>query len=101
MKQIILLLATTIFMMAAGVANAETVGEKVYNKNCAMCHKLNGKGGTIGPDLSKIGARMKEKQIKSKIASPKSSNPTSSMPSFQSLSKADIDAIADMLKKLK
>jgi putative heme-binding domain-containing protein len=34
--------------------NAEN-GEKVFRARCASCHKVNGRGGVIGPDLSRIG----------------------------------------------
>jgi putative heme-binding domain-containing protein len=27
-------------------------GRRVFEKNCAQCHKLHGQGGTIGPDLT-------------------------------------------------
>jgi putative membrane-bound dehydrogenase-like protein len=32
-------------------------GREVYAANCASCHIFNGAGGTIGPDLTGIGAR--------------------------------------------
>jgi putative heme-binding domain-containing protein len=31
-------------------------GEKLFNTNCVQCHAVNGHGGRIGPDLSKVGA---------------------------------------------
>jgi len=31
-------------------------GEKVFRANCASCHRVNGTGGRLGPDLSRIGA---------------------------------------------
>ena len=40
--------------------NAEN-GEKVFRKMCAGCHRVNGAGGRLGPDLSRIGlARSRE-----------------------------------------
>jgi len=35
--------------------NAEN-GERVFRVNCASCHRVDGKGGRLGPDLSRIGA---------------------------------------------
>jgi putative heme-binding domain-containing protein len=35
------------------------VGRVAYEKNCAVCHTLEGKGGKVGPDLTGIGARPK------------------------------------------
>ncbi|BCS52977.1 cytochrome c [Geobacter sp. SVR] len=82
-------------------AQAENKGEQIFAQKCAMCHKANGKGGAIGPDLSKISARMKEQDLKGKLENPKKSNPSSSMPSFKTLPKADMDALVGYLKTLK
>jgi len=35
--------------------NAEN-GAKVFRAMCAACHKVNGNGGRLGPDLSRIGS---------------------------------------------
>jgi putative heme-binding domain-containing protein len=35
--------------------NAEN-GERLFRANCASCHRVNGRGGRLGPDLSRIGA---------------------------------------------
>jgi alcohol dehydrogenase (cytochrome c) len=41
----------------AGVARADTAhGEQVFATSCANCHRVNGRGGVLGPDLSRIGA---------------------------------------------
>jgi putative heme-binding domain-containing protein len=34
--------------------NAEN-GEKIFKQRCASCHLVNGSGGVLGPDLSRIG----------------------------------------------
>jgi cytochrome c oxidase cbb3-type subunit 3 len=34
--------------------NAEN-GEKIFRARCASCHRVNGRGGVLGPDLSRIG----------------------------------------------
>ena len=35
--------------------NAEN-GARVFEANCALCHRVDAAGGRIGPDLSRIGA---------------------------------------------
>jgi putative heme-binding domain-containing protein len=36
-------------------------GEKIFRANCASCHRVNGVGGRLGPDLSRVGvARARE-----------------------------------------
>jgi putative heme-binding domain-containing protein len=31
-------------------------GERIFSARCASCHRVNGRGGRIGPDLSRAGA---------------------------------------------
>jgi putative heme-binding domain-containing protein len=31
-------------------------GQQVFRANCASCHQVNGVGGRLGPDLSRVGA---------------------------------------------
>lgn len=82
-------------------AQAESKGEPIFKQKCAMCHVVNGKGGKIGPDLSKIASGMKEKEIMGQLENPKKRNPSTSMPSFKSLSKVEMDALVGYLKTLK
>jgi putative heme-binding domain-containing protein len=35
--------------------NAEN-GERIFSTKCAACHQVNGRGGYVGPDLSRIGS---------------------------------------------
>lgn len=30
-------------------------GERIYRAQCASCHRVNGRGGRVGPDLSRVG----------------------------------------------
>jgi putative heme-binding domain-containing protein len=30
-------------------------GEKIFRARCASCHRVNGHGGVVGPDLSRVG----------------------------------------------
>jgi len=31
-------------------------GERLFNTSCTTCHRVNGRGGVLGPDLSRVGA---------------------------------------------
>ena len=84
--------------LLSAVAQADT-GAQIFAKKCTMCHKVG--GGGMGPDLSKVAGKMKEHDIRAKLEDPKKSNPSSMMPSFKNLSKADANALVGYLKTLK
>ena len=102
MKRVIaVIMAFVLVALITVSAQAEGKGEQIFSQKCAMCHIINGKGGKIGPELSKVSARLKEKDIKVKLENPKKSNPNSLMPSFKSLPKAEMNALLEYLKTLK
>ncbi len=47
---------------------------------CLGCHRLNGEGGTIGPDLTTVRERRSAEYIASMIADPQRVRPGSAMP---------------------
>ncbi len=101
MKRIATLLVLMFVMLTASISGAAPSGERLFNQKCIMCHIVNGKGGAIGPELTKIGLRMGDAQIRVKMAYPKKSNPSTTMPSFQTLSGPEFDAIATYTRNLK
>jgi cbb3-type cytochrome oxidase cytochrome c subunit len=62
---------------SAGIAQGKGF---LTTDGCTGCHKLGGKGGTTGPDLSHVGSRLTAAQIAAKIKNPKAQNPRSIMP---------------------
>ncbi len=48
------------FLPAAKRAGDAEHGREVFTKNCAVCHRFNGNGASIGPELTGIGARPKD-----------------------------------------
>lgn len=91
-------IAVTLLTVAAQAANN---GEQIFKQKCSMCHVVNGKGGPVGPELTKVYGRMSEKNVREKLETPNKGNPASSMPSFKTLPKADMDALVRYLKTLK
>ncbi len=88
-------------ILLSGVAWADMPGEKLLSRKCTMCHVVRGRGGAIGPDLSKVAARMTEAQLQAKVAYPKKSHPGTSMPSFATLEHGEMQGLMAYLKTLK
>ena len=40
-----------------------SLGKAVFKKTCAACHRLNGAGGKVGPDLDGVGLRGAERLL--------------------------------------
>jgi mono/diheme cytochrome c family protein len=56
---------------AARIANGSTDPMAIYRgAGCIGCHKIGAEGGAIGPDLSRIGARLSAAQIRDGILAP-------------------------------
>jgi putative heme-binding domain-containing protein len=47
-------------------------GEKLFfgNANCSLCHMVRGRGGRLGPDLSRIGSERSPRYLLEKIRNP-------------------------------
>lgn len=68
-------------------------GQQVFESGgCRGCHKLNGIGGNIGPELDKVGARRSPDWLKKHFLTPSAVTPNSAMPP-QKLSEPDLEAI--------
>jgi len=71
---------------------------RLFEENCAACHKLGSEGGDVGPDLSLIGALRDRAFLKRYIEDPARLNPGSAMPAFQgSLTEPQIEDLARFL----
>lgn len=77
-------------------------GEAIFKaQGCPACHKIGGIGGSVGPDLTRVGSVRTEEWIEEQIRNPKSHNPNSIMPSFVKLPESDVEALSDYLASLK
>jgi len=102
MKRAVCLIAAFAALLLVTVsAQAEGKGEQLFKQKCAMCHVVKGKGGAIGPELTNVAARLKDGDIKGQLENPKKRNASSTMPSFKTLPKSDMDALLGYLKTLK
>ena len=88
-------------LVATAVTSGST-GEAVYKaQGCSACHIIDGVGGKVGPDLSRVGKIRDKEWIEAQLRDPKSHNPQSIMPSFSKLSERDIDDLARYLAGLR
>lgn len=83
-------------------------GNNIFNdNNCLSCHSLKGKGGTLAPDLIKVGSKINSVWMYNWIKNPRSYNPTTIMTQFDFSDKEIIALISylqtfqwDSLKKI-
>ncbi len=68
------------YLRSAAVAGTSTPiegnssrGLALFNENCAQCHRVNGRGGSLGPDLSAITNRRTQDALINSIRNPSAS----------------------------
>ena len=74
----------------------------VFARSCSFCHRMDGEGGTAGPDLSHIGVRRDAEWLREWIRDPARIDVVASMPAFnRRLSDDDIGALSGYLSRRK
>ncbi|MHC4103325.1 MAG: c-type cytochrome [Planctomycetota bacterium] len=76
-------------------------GRKLFSRKygCIGCHQIDGKGGKIGPDLSKLGQRLKADWLFAYLNNPQSAIPDAMMPNF-ALTDAQLIRLTEYLLSL-
>jgi ubiquinol-cytochrome c reductase cytochrome b subunit len=94
--------APTARAAAATLSPSAQAGERlVLAQGCLACHMLDGKGGTVGPDLSGEGDRGRSREwLTVQIRDPKAHNPNTIMPASVSLSDQQVGALVSFLETL-
>ena len=74
-------------------------GSQLVNSlGCMACHRVNGKGGAIGPELTGTLLKGKSRQwLTTQIRNPKAHFPNSIMPAFSSLPDQQVKDVVDFL----
>lgn len=83
-------------------ADEVKAGEQVFQASgCSGCHKVNGQGGSVGPELSAAVLKGKDRQwLMDQITAPESHNPKSIMPAFANLGKEKLNNLVTYLMSL-
>jgi mono/diheme cytochrome c family protein len=74
--------ALVVYMSSLGGGAFTAKAPKLYEENCATCHKFHGVGEDIGPDLSHIGTIRDADYIASYIKDPVKLNPDAAMQGY-------------------
>jgi ubiquinol-cytochrome c reductase cytochrome b subunit len=84
------------------VGNDVLEAAQIFAEVCAACHSVAGDGGSVGPDLTRVGRRRSEESIRRLIEDPLSAYPDSEMPPFNdTLTVGQIGALARYLASRK
>jgi sulfur oxidation c-type cytochrome SoxX len=64
-------------------ASVERGGEVFRRARCVTCHEVDGRGGTLGPSLTHVGAKASREWLYSWIRDPQRLQPDTMMPRFR------------------
>jgi putative heme-binding domain-containing protein len=94
------LLSGAIVPLTAQAGN-KTKGAAVFKaQKCAICHKVGGEGGTMGPELTKVGRTRNKAWLTKYLPNPKFENPKNKMPAV-AVKGPDLDHLIAYLVSLK
>lgn len=92
--------------VAVGAAELQAEPERVSAPllidaaGCRGCHRIEGRGGSLGPDLAGVGRRLGRERLRSQLLEPRSLDPGTPMPAYDHLSTAEIELLLDLLVRL-
>lgn len=96
--------ALTKFLTRIGTRTLEGAdayeGRKIFDeKGCLRCHKLYGRGGNVGPDLTFVASRREPKWIMDHFRDPQAISPGTEMPQYN-FSEDEIKSLTAFLLSL-
>ena len=83
-------------------ADSEVMTRKLIDaQGCRACHRIDGTGAGIGPDLAKVGSRLTRDQLHGKLANPQKRHANGRIADFSHLRKEELDALTAYLSTRK
>jgi mono/diheme cytochrome c family protein len=95
------LVCLSISVVFIGCETHSRAKQVMKQQKCLECHTIKGIGGSVGPNLSNVGARRSRDYIIQQLKDPKSYNINTQMPSFKDLPEQDLKGLVDYLASLK
>ncbi len=100
-----LLLPPLLFLLGTSTAPADPFEARardlVNALGCKACHRLNGQGGSLGPELNTIGSRLTPGMIRARLQSLHGPGGPATMPSYTGLTEDDREVLVLHLVSLK
>ena len=96
----ILLAALLCPVPAAAQSTVEAQARRLINsQGCKACHLFDGSGGSAGPDLSKVGARLSKEQLHSLLVNRRHRHAAGRIADFSHLQSEELDALTTFLSQ--
>lgn len=73
--------------------------ELINSQGCKACHRIDGSGGILGPDLAGLGKRLTAAQIRKQLLAPTTPPKAGFMPAYTHLRPADLNALVAYLAR--
>ncbi|MDA8272348.1 MAG: cytochrome c [Deltaproteobacteria bacterium] len=112
-KFIASLFVAAALMFSASAVFAASGASLFSSEGCIACHTINGKGGTVGPNLSHVGSQRNLSWIKTQIITPSAhfasgrmvtingKSYIAIMPNHKDMPASQVNALAEYLESFK
>ncbi len=94
------LLPAALGAVLLGAAGCAPDGAALFTREgCLVCHSFKGEGGSMGPDLTAVTARLSDRQIIARIRGEAGEGSRSRMPAYGRLSGREMKALLRHLEQ--
>lgn len=97
---ILTMIFASLLFTAATAAETDTEAQArrlLNSQGCKACHRIDGEGAAAAPDLSKVGSRLDQKQLRHLLSNPQKRHAAGRIADFSHLQEREIDALVTFL----